>query len=811
MDVLIRDARHALRAFMRSPGFTAASLLTLALGIGANTAMFSVVNGVLLRALPYDEPDRVVVLTSEDVDGTFGISDLERQRYLGQTRIFDAIGTYVTSPVNLTGGESAERLEAAFVDPSALAALGARPALGRVFAAEENRRGTDLVVILGHALWQRRFGADPSVLGQSLAVDGTARSIVGVMPSEFRMPTEFSGGRSELFIPLAPNPVPDPRNFHYMQGVARLADDVSLAVARGEMAAVSAQLRQEIATLPPTFEARLTPVRTEVLGDVRPALMVLLGAVGLLLLIASVNVANLFLARSEERQLDTSIRSALGAGRGRLLRQLFTESTILAIAALGVSLLLAAWTLQALVRLSPPNLPRIDELSIDLRVFLFATGVSLASAVLFGLIPALGVREGALQRALRDGGRSTTRAGGRMRRMLVVGEMALAVMLAVGGALLVQSFVRLQAVDAGFDRRDLLTVSVSLPSTTYPNKGAARTFYRDLLSDVGGLPGVVAVGAVNNLPMNSSPGDWGIRIEGREEERLPSGRRPWGDWIVTTQGYFESMGIRLREGRTFAAADTADASPVVMINATLADLYWPDGDALGKRFKMSSDIDEVYRTIIGIVEDVRHRGLDAAPRREFYVPYSQFPASQDFPVAAMTLVVRTGGAALSLTDAIRRTVTALDADVPVAAVRSMDEVVETSTSVRRLNALLFGAFGVLGLILVAIGVYGVMAYSVAQRTKELGVRMVLGADRREVVRMLVLQGMGLSLVGIAIGIAGALGGSRFLAGMLFGVGASDPVTLVGVPLLLSGVAFAACCLPALRATRADPISALRAE
>ncbi len=337
--------------------------------------------------------------------------------------------------------------------------------------------------------------------------------------------------------------------------------------------------------------------------------------------------------------MDTSVRSALGAGRWRLVRQMLTESTLLAGAACVLGLGLASWTLQALVRLSPPNLPRIDELGLDLRVFLFAGAVSLGSAVLFGLLPAFALREGDLQGALRDGGRSATRAGGRMRKALVVAEMALAVMLAVGGALLVQSFLRLQAVDTGFDGQGTLTVSVSLPSGQYPDKVAARSFYREALGRIEGLPGVQEVGAINNLPMTSQPGDWGIRIEGREEERLATDRRPWGDWIVVTEDYFKAMGIQLREGHTFTQTDTVEGAPVVMINETLATMYWPDGDALGKRFMMSSDIDVVYRTVVGIVADVKHRGLDADARREFYLPHSQFPASQDFPVGALTLVV----------------------------------------------------------------------------------------------------------------------------------------------------------------------------
>ena len=398
-----------------------------------------------------------------------------------------------------------------------------------------------------------------------------------------------------------------------------------------------------------------------------------------------------------------------------------------------------------------------------------------------------------------------------MRSLLVVGEMALAVMLAVGGGLLVRSFIALQAVDSGMDTQRVLTMNLSLPSGRYGDKVAARAFYRDLLDRLRALPGVEAVGATRNLPMSSNTGDWGIRVEGREEERLPSGRRLWGDWFVVTTDYFTAMGIELDDGRFTAAADDAEAPRVVLVNAELARRYFPDGDVLGQRFKMSADIDEVYRTIVGIVGDVKHRGLDAETRPEFYLPHAQFPATQTFPVGAMTLVAKTAGDPLTLAAAFRGEARQLDPDVPVAGVRSMEQVVERSTSVRRLNVMLFGAFGLIGLLLVAVGVYGVMAYTVAQRTRELGVRMALGAGSHQVMRLVIGEGMVLSLVGVGIGIGGALALIRVLAGMLFGVGTHDPMTFVAIPIILTGVALAACYLPARRATRVDPMVALRAE
>lgn len=513
MDTLLQDVRHGFRGLVKNPGFTAAAVLTLALGIGANSAIFSVVNGVLLRALPYQNADAIVTLTGGDTDGTFGVSERERLVYRDQSAIFERFGTYRVRPVNLTDGGDAERLVAGFIDADILPLVGVSPIRGRNFTAEEDTRGRGDVALLSHQLWQRRFAAEDDVLGRQITIDGNAIIVIGVLPADFRLPTGFSRVRAQLFLPLAQPATPDPRNFHYLQAMARLRDEVTVDTARARLATVSEQLKADIATLPPTFEARITPVRGDVLGDVRPALLILLAAVGLVLLIASVNVANLLLARSEERLLEISLRSALGAGRGRLLRQLFTESWVLALIAGVFGLLVAGWALDALVSLSPPNLPRVDEIGLDARVLLFTTALSLVAGLLFGAAPALSLRQADLQAALREGGRPTTRSGRhRMRGVLLVTEMGLAVMLAIGGGLLVRSFIQLQAVDSGIDTRGVLTMNLSLPSSRYENKVAARVFYRDLIDRVRTLPGVETVGATRNLPMSSNTGDWGIRV-----------------------------------------------------------------------------------------------------------------------------------------------------------------------------------------------------------------------------------------------------------------------------------------------------------
>ena len=812
METIVQDLRYAIRTFARNPGFTLTAVTTLALGIGTNAAMFSIVNGVLLESLPYADADRVVVVWGTDTDGRFGVSDNERLRYREQTDIFQSFGTYFFYSANLTGPDGAERVLAGSVDDNVFNALGLMPFMGRTFRSEETEPGGDRVVVLSYGLWQQRFLGEASALGQTLAIGGRDFTIVGVVPRDFRLPSDFIGQPIQLYTPQIIRD-PDPQNLHYLRAVARLRDDVTLMQTRGHMTTVGERLKEELGTLPPTFVPATVPVREVVLGEIQPILLILLGSVGLVLLIACVNVANLFLARSDGRTTETALRLALGAARSRLVQQVLTESVVLAILGGGLGLLIALVATDMVVTLNPPNVPRIDQIGINLSVIAFTTGLSFATALLFGLGPALITSKRDLQSSLHDGGKSSTSGAGRnrFRRTLVVTEVALAVMLAVGAGLLIRSFTALQAVEPGLNPNRVLTTRLTLPSSRYSDAASARAFYRNVLERVRALPGVVGAGATTLVPLASNPGDWGIRIEGREEERLASGRRPWADRIVITDGYFEALDIPVVEGRSLSVTDDVDGEQIVFVNETAARRYWPNESAVGKRFKLSANIDTIYRTVAGVTADVRHGGLAAEPRPQMYLPHAQHSATQNFPIGSMNLMIRTANDPLALAGTVRRTVAALDPGVPLSSVRTMDDVVAASTSTERLNVTLFGVFGLLGLLLVSVGVYGVMSYFISQRARELGIRIALGAAPRSVLRLVVNHGLRLALVGAAVGVVGALSLGRFLSNLLYGVTWHDPITLVTVPALVTGVAVLACVIPARRAVRVDPINVLRSE
>lgn len=812
METLLQDFRYAVRTLRRSPGFTAVALATLALGIGATAAMFSVVNGVLLEDMPYGDPDRIVTVWGTDTDGRFPVSENERLRYREQS-IFESFGTYRFFSGNMLGVGDARRVVGAALDADVSAALGMTAVTGRTFTSDESQPGGDLVALLSYDMWQRDFGGRSDVVGQTLVLAGRTRTVVGVVPREFRLPGDFVGQPVQLYIPQVFGPDPDPENIHYLSAVALFNDGVSIEGARDRLAALSLRLREELPTLPPTFTAAVVPVRQQVLGEVRPVLLILLGSVALVLVIACVNVANLFLSRADGRRREISIRAALGAGRGRIVRQLLTESVVLAAIGGGLGVAIAALAGDVMIRFNPTNIPRIDQIGVDFRVVAFTAAMSLVAALLAGLVPALSASRGVLRGSLQDIDKNTTSGvrRGKLRQLLVMSEMALAVMLTIGAGLLLKSFRELSSVPPGFDPTQVLTAQISLPAADYPDAQSARAFYRDLLEHIRSMPSVAAAGAITQLPLASNPGDWGIRIEGREEERLASGRRPFADRLIVTAGYFEVLRIPLVAGRTFSTADHTTAAPVVVINEETARRYWPNESAIGKRFYLSANIDTVYRTVIGVVHNVKHGGLGAEARPEMYLPHSQHPSSQDFPIGTMTIVIRANGDPVALTGELRRAVTDIDATVPLARLRTMESVVQASTASERLNVVLFGVFGLLGLALVSVGVYGVMSHFISQRTREFGIRLALGATPRLVLGTVVAQGLGLAIVGSVIGVSGALALGRFLSGLLFGVAWNDLATFVAVPALVTGLAVLACVVPARRATRVDTIEVLRAE
>lgn len=810
LDSVLADVLFALRSLAKRPGFVAAAVATLALGIGANAAIFSVVSGVVLGGLPYREADQLVVVYGSDSEGRFGVSERERERYDRETQVFRSVAAYVTGWTNLTGGAEAERVRTGFMDASVLSTLGVSPALGRGFSAAEDRPGAGAVAILSHALWRRRFGGDSTVIGSTIVANANPVTVVGVMREDFRLPTDYSGPTTAIYRPLALGE-PDPRNFHYLSLIVRLAEGVTLEAARSRMGGLSRVLTEEIATLPESFQAELVPLRDDLFGSVSSALLVLQGSVALVLLIVCLNVANLLLARAEGRMHEISVRTALGASRGRLARQFLTESVVLGLGGGAVGLALAAALVHAVRLLNPTGVPRIEEITVDLGVMAFTGATAIGAGLLAGMVPIVRVGRGDAQGPLKQDGRGTTASPRRHRlqRSLVVAQIAIGLMLAIGAGLLGRSYQRMVGVDLGFRPDRVVTMQLSLPFAKYGNAARPRVFYGELAARAGAVPGVEALGGTNQLPLASNPGDWGIRIEGRQEERLPSGRRPWADWSVVTAGYFEAMGLELVRGRTFTRADDERSLPVVMINETAARTYWRDADALGARFKMSADIDTVYRTVIGIVRDVRHDDVATTGRPQMYLPHAQFPATADFPVGSLTLAVRTQGDPLAITGAMLHLVREIDPDVPVSNVRTMDTVISAAMSVGRFNALLFGAFGVLGLSLVAVGVYGVLGYTVAERTRELGIRAALGALPRDLATMVVRQGVTVAAVGVAAGLGGAWLASGLLEGMLFGVPARDPLVFGVMAPVLVGVAAAASYLPARQATGVDPLVALR--
>ena len=795
---------------VKYPAFSVAAVLTLGLGIGANSAIFSVVDAVMFNGLPYDNPDQVVAVYGTDMEDRFPVSEMERLRYIDETDVFASVAAYTTGAMTITGQGDADLVAAAFVNANLFSTLGRAPLRGRTFSPEEDAPGPSAVIVVSYGLWQRLGGTD-DVVGSNIVVNGRTRTVIGVLPQDFRLPTDYQQGTASIYFPLGLNPSPDQRNIHYLNVVARLADDIGPAQAQTAMLTVSERLREEIGTLPPTFIAAVVPMQEELFGDVSQTLIVLLVAVGLVLLIACVNVASLLLARGESRARELSIRTALGAGRKRLVRQLLTESVVLGVIGGGLGLLLAMWAVQALVSLNPPGLPRIDEVLIDGRVIAFTFAVALLTSVVFGLAPAFQSAHVDTEQGLRDGSTRTT-AGGqrlRLRRALVVTEVAVGLMLTVGAGLLIRSFAELQSVEPGFASERVMTLRTWLPGSRYPDKPAVRDFYSEALRRIRALPGVTNAGATSQLPMASSPGDWGVRLEGREEERLASGRRPWADWIVVTDGYFETMGIALRQGRFTNATDLETSTPTVVINENMAARYWPDGSALGSRFKLSSTIDTIYRTVVGIVGDVRHNGLDTQTRPQMFLPHGQFPATATFAMSTMSLALVTTGEPEAIMGTVRQAFQSIDPDVPIAQVSTMESVVKGSTSMRRLNVWLFSGFGLLALVLVTVGVYGVMAYTVSQRSREFGIRMALGASPQKVRREIVGQGITLAAIGIGAGVVGALALSRLLAGLLYGVGVHDPLTFVTVPFILAVVALLACYLPARHATTVDPATTLR--
>ena len=804
LENLVRDLRYGVRMLRRNPGFTAVACLVLALGIGANTAIFTVVDAVLLRPLPYRDAEKLVVVLHHG-DGPVAPANLLDWR--AQNHVFEGMGAAEYWTPNLAGEDRPEKVWALRVSADLFPLLGEPPLIGRVFLPEEELRGREHRVILSYGLWQRRFAGDEGVLGRPLSLDGETYTIVGVMPRGFRF-APFWATKAELWAPLALGDRALSREGQSLRAFARLRPGVTIERARAAMAAITAHLE---AQYPGTNQdVRVVPLREKVVGDVRPAIEVLAGAVGLVLLIACANVSHMLLARSAARQREIAIRTALGAGRWRMIRQLLAESLLLAVLGSGAGLLLAVGGMRALPALGPPDLPGLRDLRLDGAVLWFTVAASMFAAVAVGLAPAL--RGGALHlgESLKEGGRGSSEGapGSRLRGLLVVSEFALALVLAIGAGLMLRSFAALQSIDPGFHARGVLSMVVSVAGTAQAEPGRRALFYRELLRRAGALPGVQAVSAINHLPLAGDTWRFSFRIEGRPRPR--PGEAPAAVYRVVWPGYFHTMNIPLVRGRDVGETDTRDSPPVVVVNERLAQQCWPGEDAIGKRILL----DDAPIAIVGVAKNARQEDWAAAPESEIYLPYLQ---NRDYLDGAgahlsyLTLVARTAGDPAALVRAIAGEVRALDRNVPISEVATMDAVVAQSFGGARFYLLLLGAFAVVALLLAAAGIYGVMSYSVSRRRHEIGIRVAMGARRADVSWLVLRETAMLVAAGAGLGLAGAFGLTRLMERLLYTVSPADPATFLTVPPILAAVALAAAYLPARRAARVDPMAALRNE
>ncbi|QSQ12309.1 ABC transporter permease [Myxococcus landrumensis] len=805
METLLQDARYALRSLRKSPGFALVAVLALALGVGANSAVFSVVNGVLLKPPPFAEPERLV-----DVSNDFGrvgrkgltSSVVEYREYRELPSVFESVAAFSDDDVTLTGVDTPQHLRVVEATASFLPTLGVVPALGRNFTEGEETSGNDKVVMLTHQTWRTHFSQDAGVLGRTLQLDGEPYTVVGVLPRGVAYPAG-----ADLYRPFAPSAElasEEKRETRFLEVLARLKPGVTMAAAAKDLARVSQSLAQ---THPKYEQGRRTiglkSLEDEVVGDVRGTLWLLLGAVGFVLLVACGSVANLLLARAAAREREVSIRAALGAGRGRLMAQFLTESLVLSLAGGALGLLLAMWGTDLLLALVGDSLPRAAEVRLDVRSLLFTGGLSLLSGLLFGLMPALQASRADLNAAMREGSRGTAGGrSGRLRSGLVVGQVAFALVLLVGAGLFGKSLLALVTVDPGFRPEGVLTAQVSLPGVSYATRERQVAFHRELLGRLQSLPGVESAGLTNLLPLGHSM-TFGFAIDGRTKG--PDEVWPAVQFRTVSADYLNTLGFRLRQGRWLEEADGAGAAGAVVINKTFADAYWPQGNALGQRLKLNRP-DGEWTTVVGIVEDAREWALDKPMVPMAYYSLAQLGGTN----LALALRVKAGNPEL-LRSAVESELRALDADVPLFGVSPLTRLVDESIGNHRLAALLMGLFAGTALLLASLGLAGVIGYSVAQRTREMGIRMALGAAKSDVLALVLRQGLKLAGLGVAVGLVLSLGLAHLLRTLLYGVAAYDVWTFVGVAALLGGVALLATWLPARRATRVDPIIALRAE
>jgi len=804
------DVRYAVRALRKHPGFAAVVVLTLALGIGANAAIFSVVNAVVLRPLPFTRADRLAVIWGNLPALHFTdivVSAAEYLDFRTDNQAFDGMAAYDTTAFNLTGRGEPERVDGAVVTTNLFAVLGAAPAAGRPFVERDGEPGGARVAILSDALWRRRFGGDASLIGRTVTLDGNSVVVVGIMPRGFHFPDDTV----DVWTPIvfdADLVTDNNRGSRSYTVIGRLKQNVATDQAQAAMDVVT----ERMAHAHPTqyrggFTATVRGLQEEVVGGTRQALFVLLGAVGLVLLVACANVANLLLARAHARRKEVAIRRALGARRGRIVRQLLTESLVLAVLGGCAGLLLAVWGVDVLIAFAPRDIPRLGEITLDGRVVAFTAATATITGVLFGLVPAVHASHTNLHETLKDGGRATGgRRRGRLLATLVVSEMALALVLLIAAGLLINSLVRLQDVPPGFDPRRVLTLRIAPPPAKYTFEKSDR-FYTEILARLAAQRGVEAAAAVNALPFSGFGGDRSFFLEGQLAPGPDS--KPDEQVRFVTAGYFAAIRIPVRRGREFEDRDTMQAKPVAVVNEALARKYSPNGSAIGKRVTFDRQQPKWYE-VVGVVANIRDRSLSREPQPQLYVPYSQ-PLFAGATARSMFLVVRTAGDPLAAAQTVRDIITSVDPDQPMASVKSMEQRIADTLPSPRCNTLLMSLIASVALLLAALGIYGVIAYSATERTHEIGVRIALGATGRAIVGLLVGEGIVLALAGTAVGIVAAVGLTRVMASLLFGVAPTDPATFAAVSTLLVAIALVASWLPARRATRVDPLTALRAE
>ncbi len=804
MQMLLQDLRYGVRMLLKKPGFTLIVVVTLALGIGANSAIFSVVNAVLLRPLPFKESERLVLIRETKVPQfpEFAVAPANFLDWQKQNTVFERLVATRRGTLNLTGKGDPEQLRNLSVTDGFVTMLGIQPQLGRTFLPEESQPGQNNVALLSHGLWQRRFGGDPKIINQTISLDGQSYTVVGVMPASFY----FLDREIELWTPIAFTPQQaQNRGGHNLGRVfGQLKPGVTFEQARAEMVTIAGRLAAQYPEVSTGWNVILMPLLDYTVRRIKPALLVLLAAVAFVLLIACANVANLLLARTAGRQKELAIRTAMGAGRGRVIRQLLTESLLLSLLGGTAGLLLAEWGTSLLLTLAPPNLPRLSDVSLDARVLVFTVVVTLVTGLIFGLIPAWQATKPNLNETLKDAGRGSTEGGRQfVRHGLVVLEVASALVLLVGAGLMIKSFWRLQQVDPGFNPDNALAATVSLPKQKYPEKHQQAAFFQQLLEKVRTLPGVQTVGVTSVVPLSDDDSVLSFNTDGRPP-LLPGASQSTNYYSVSAD-YFKAMGIPLRRGRLLTERDTKDAPHVALINETMAQKIFPNEDPLGKRINFNGGDKPDWYEIVGIVGDVKHYGLAQDTTLQTYEPYMQQT------LAKMTLVARTTGDPLALSATIRNAVISLDKEQPLSILKTLEQLVSTSIEQQQFSMLLLGVFAVVTLLLAAAGIYGVLSYAVTLRTSEIGIRMALGAEATDVLRLVLGQGMKLVGLGVALGLLAALALTSLMKTLLFGVSATDPLAYVGIALLLMFVALLACWIPAWRATKVDPMIALRCE